>query len=886
MAKNYTEKVISAPTINAVTLPGNVNTAPFLTTGTQFNGIANTTAVLGGTLDFFSPFTSIFNDLQTSPDLLTYTATLADGSPLSGVGLQFGTVPGDSRTSGRRGSLACWGVLDDTGLHFRYGRPDRGAGKGNRSGGLSVTSTFVINVLPSAASGAPVASNDSYVTLENTALQTLPSQSVLHNDIDPGQNPMTAAVVTGPAHGTLKFNPDGTFIYTPTAGYSGADSFTYQDTDSALQVSNIATASFNILPIGTVNIAPTAPATVTSLTTSFVFGGPATAPTFTWDSSVDGVTWTLGVATTATYQPAVTGAAGIFLRSNATYTDLTSNITKTVTSAPVHYVLGTAGADAILGIAGNNIIFGAAGDDVITAGAGPMLAYGGDGNDTFKATVGDGSATYDGQAGTNTYDLSATSAGATVNLLTGTATSAQTGTDTLVAIQNVVGGSGADTITGLATGGVFTGGAGNDTITGGAGNDRFVAVGGDGNDTYVGGGGSDTYDLSQTSVAAVVNLLTGTSTSTALGSGTDKLTAINNVIGSSAADTITGNNAGDTFTGSGGNDTITGGTGNDTFIATIGDGNDTYNGGAGINTLDLSATKLGVAVSLNGGAGSATGLGGNTTEIGTDVLVRAFAAGGINFNSIENVTGGSGNDSLVGDGSNNVLKGGAGNDTMNGMTGADTMIGGLGNDTYIVDNVGDVVTEDENAPVLVAGVLTPEVDTVNVSLNAYTLGANVENMNFITAGVAGSTFTGTGNTLDNVIKGDATNKFINTLSGGAGNDNLVGGQLADTLIGGTGNDVLTGGAGNDTFRYLLSDGAFGNDRIADFTVHNGTTRNDQIDLTGFGITAFGGTGATSVSATGIANAVVTVKVGGVIEGTMTLTGVNSSALSALDFKFA
>ncbi|MGZ3282084.1 MAG: hypothetical protein ACXU9A_05460 [Xanthobacteraceae bacterium] len=54
---------------------------------------------------------------------------------------------------------------------------------------------------------------------------------------------------------------------------------------------------------------------------------------------------------------------------------------------------------------------------------------------------------------------------------------------------------------------------------------------------------------------------------------------------------------------------------------------------------------------------------------------------------IENVIGGSGADSLTGDSGNTRLDGGAA---------GDTMVGGLGNDTYVVDNVGNVVTENAN----------------------------------------------------------------------------------------------------------------------------------------------------------------------------------------------
>jgi Ca2+-binding RTX toxin-like protein len=135
------------------------------------------------------------------------------------------------------------------------------------------------------------------------------------------------------------------------------------------------------------------------------------------------------------------------------------------------------------------------------------------------------------------------------------------------------------------------------------------------------------------------------------------------------------------------------------------------------------------------------------------------------------LTGGAGNDQLVGLGGNDTLNGLAGNDLLDGGTGADTMRGGLGNDTYVVDNTGDVVTENANEG----------TDTVQSSLT-YTLGANVENLTL--TGTAA--LNGTGNALENVLLGNSGN---NTLTGGAGNDRLEGGAGNDTLVGGTGNDT-------------------------------------------------------------------------------------------------
>ncbi|PDS93056.1 rhizobiocin, partial [Rhizobium sp. S9] len=153
----------------------------------------------------------------------------------------------------------------------------------------------------------------------------------------------------------------------------------------------------------------------------------------------------------------------------------------------------------------------------------------------------------------------------------------------------------------------------------------------------------------------------------------------------------------------------------------------------------------------------------------------------------------------------NTITGGAGNDLLNGGGGADSLIGGTGNDTYIVDHVGDLVTEaaDEG------------IDTVRTTLANYTLGSDVENLTYINT-VA---FVGTGNDLDNTITGGAA---ADTLSGGVGNDTLNGGGGADSLIGGAGDDTYivdhagdivteAASAGTDTVRTTLASYTLGSD---------------------------------------------------------------------------
>src|SRR5439155_16773950 len=91
---------------------------------------------------------------------------------------------------------------------------------------------------------APVAANDSYGVSKNTAL-TVAAPGVLGNDTDANGDALTAVLVTNAAHGSVALNANGSFTYTPAAGYTGSDSFTYKANDGQLD-SNVATVSLTV----------------------------------------------------------------------------------------------------------------------------------------------------------------------------------------------------------------------------------------------------------------------------------------------------------------------------------------------------------------------------------------------------------------------------------------------------------------------------------------------------------------------------------------------------------------------------------------------------------------------------------------------------------------
>jgi Ca2+-binding RTX toxin-like protein len=341
----------------------------------------------------------------------------------------------------------------------------------------------------------------------------------------------------------------------------------------------------------------------------------------------------------------------------------------------IENIIGSQANDTITLAAGVNVIDGQAGDDTITAGAANDIVSGGAGNDVFNYTMGDGADTVDGGAGsdtlnvvgaagadtldvifggtaitsfeggavtgveaftvnlgagTDTLTFAGTTAAITVDLTAGTASG---GFTSLIGVENVVGGSGADALIDLA--GV------NNTLTGGAGNDTFVVHDAGDVVSEANGlaGGVDTVQSFVTYTISDVDV----ENLTLLGTGNI------NGTGNAAVNVITGNDGDNVLSGLGGADRMIGGGGNDTFVVH--------------DTGDVVSEANGLA-------------GGIDT-------VQSFVSYTISDVDVENLTLlGTGNINGTGNAAANVITGNAGNTVLTGGAGIDTLIGGLGDDRF------------------------------------------------------------------------------------------------------------------------------------------------------------------------------------------------------------
>ena len=363
-------------------------------------------------------------------------------------------------------------------------------------------------------------------------------------------------------------------------------------------------------------------------------------------------------------------------------------------------------------------------------------------------------------------------------------------------------------------------------VDGGPGNDLLIVLSGD--NVYRGGAGLDTLDFSLIGGPVTVDLAVSTLQLFGGGSVTLPDLDIENVRGTSAADTLSGSSDHNVFDGLAGADTLVGRGGHDTYRADqtdtilelVGQGSDriivtsTYRLGAGISVEQIQTSNRNALASINlignelnqrlegnsgnnilkgeGGYDILVGYGGSDTyfvdatsdqiieDVGGGALDRVLASSSFTLAADDDVeylatTNEAGTDpiKLVGNGlgtperGNQILVGNAGDNILDGGTGDDLMRGLGGNDTYIVDSPNDYFVEMAH---------DGAVDRVLVSCRSYTL---------------------------RLAAGDVHVEHLATVNEAATTEiHLEGNEIAQTIVGNAGANFLLGGGGADISRGL------------------------------------------------------------------------------------
>ena len=475
---------------------------------------------------------------------------------------------------------------------------------------------------------------------------------------------------------------------------------------------------------------------------------------------------------TVSYNDGTNGVGVIVNLSNAAITQTIGAGTFTVaaTSArdwsgatdtliDIERVRGTNQADYIRGSDTANLrseLFdGLAGNDTINGGAG---------TDTARYDVDDNNGGLNGIiANLSTSSITATIASGTFTVASNTARDGFGDTDTLIGIENI------------------RGTAFNDVFVGSSGSNTFRIQGG--NDTIDGGAGIDTVDLFVAddfpAIGATVNLANHTSTAVG-GVGLSVLTSIEDVDGSTGADSITGDNNGNYLDGYYGNDTVDGAGGVD--IVSGGGGNNSLTGGSEFDYVSyMYDPALAQYYNLQFTAQQPVINQGVTVNLLTHTATN-WAGGTDSVNGFEAVVGTFFADNITGD---------AGDNTFYGLSGSDVIDGGGGNDTVaygLWDNLGRV-----SVPLSGINVSNPNGVIVNLGTTA------------VTATVASGTFTVQGGHAYDGEGGTDTLTSIENITGSQGADYIAGSNGANVIDGGAGRDQLFGGDGSDVIYYDAND---------------------------------------------------------------------------------
>ena len=415
--------------------------------------------------------------------------------------------------------------------------------------------------------------------------------------------------------------------------------------------------------------------------------GTASADTYTMGSPASGTdvyAEITGDKTADIYATGFTSATVSLGASNDTFTGNPPTVAANVISGA--RFVSTVTALTPVAAAFPLTVYGGDGNDTLQGGNGDDTIYGGAGDDTFKtAATPDGADKYFGDANAptaaagDTMDYSLRTLALKVAIgpapvspaVYGVADAndgdvaanagAGEGDDVEYSVENITGGSAADTLTGSTASNFIKGGAGDDIIQGGAGNascasDKDTLQGDDGNDVFdmtpsadcgdvvTGGNGKDTVDYGQRTNALTITLDENAN------DGEGAVTENDNI---KDAEIVFGGQ---------GNDTISGGTGDDEL-----------HGGAGTNAADYSERTAALSLTLCADA-NLTGLPAVSTGACGDSDGDALLTEADKVTNCSEVYGGTAADTLTGASSDDTISGGGGDDTMDGAGGSNICV--------------------------------------------------------------------------------------------------------------------------------------------------------------------------------------------------------------------
>lgn len=251
---------------------------------------------------------------------------------------------------------------------------------------------------------APVANDepepffDRYMAYSGDTMSVVATEGLLFNDIDADGEILEATLDTGPSNGTLTLNSDGSFDYTPDAGFTGEDEFTYIASD------------------GTASTNPTRVIIEVSDAGEDGGNGSSLEPLDNTNNTSSGTE--SGSNNSSTNGGNNTSDSGWGGRGGATTGDDTYS--------------GSEGNNTANGGLGNDTLEGNGGNDKLVGGEGKDVLRGGEGRDTIDGREKSGFEfdTLDGGNGGDTYYVG----GSLNRMWTDTVTEAEanTGTDTIV----------------------------------------------------------------------------------------------------------------------------------------------------------------------------------------------------------------------------------------------------------------------------------------------------------------------------------------------------------------------------------------------------------------------------------------------------------------------